>query len=111
MAKRFLPLGLLPAAAEGARDAAAAFIYPRLWEHLREILIAPFAPDALHAMHSRGRAGSALPGIRRDRLSVIRDFYHHYTVDAHSIMAIEYIHRLGSRASRVGASRSLRSFP
>ena len=30
---------------------------------------------------------------------VMRDFYHHYTVDAHSLMAIENIHRLRQPAA------------
>ena len=87
-------LALLPAAAEGARDAAAAFIYPRLWEHLREILIAPFAADSLRAMHSSGLLVRLFPEFAAIDARVIRDFYHQYTVDAHSFRAIENIHRL-----------------
>ncbi len=87
-------LALLPAAAEGARDAAAAFIYPRLWEHLREILIAPYAADALRAMHSSGLLVRLFPEFAAIDARVIRDFYHQYTVDAHSFRAIENIHRL-----------------
>ena len=87
-------LGLLPAAAEGARDAAAAFFYPRLWEHLREILIAPYAADALRAMHSSGLLVRLFPEFAAIDARVIRDFYHQYTVDAHSFRAIENIHRL-----------------
>ena len=87
-------LAVLPAAAEGARDAAAAFIYPRLWEHLREILIAPYAADALRAMHSSGLLVRLFPEFAAIDARVIRDFYHQYTVDAHSFRAIENIHRL-----------------
>ncbi len=87
-------LAVRPAAAEGARDAAAEFIYPRLWEHLREILIAPYAADALRAMHSSGLLVRLFPEFAAIDARVIRDFYHQYTVDAHSFRAIENIHRL-----------------
>ena len=78
----------LPAAVEsGAR-------VPGLWEPLRQILLAPHAPSALRAMHSSGLLVRLFPEFAVIDSLVIRDFYHHYTVDAHSFIAIENIHRL-----------------
>jgi [protein-PII] uridylyltransferase len=67
---------------------------PGLWEKLRKILIAPHAPAALRAMHSCGLLVRLFPEFAAIDSLVIRDFYHHYTVDAHSFMTIENIHKL-----------------
>ena len=67
---------------------------PGLWEKFRQILIAPHAPAALRAMHSSGLLVRLFPEFAVIDSLVIRDFYHHYTVDAHSFMTIENIHRL-----------------
>ena len=93
-------------AEEQVRDALAALDAPassstaggfgaiNLWEHLRQILIAPHAADALRAMHTSGLLVRLFPEFSVIDSLVIRDFYHHYTVDAHSFMAIENIHKL-----------------
>jgi [protein-PII] uridylyltransferase len=73
---------------------------PKLWEHLRQILVARYAADALRAMHSCGLLVQIFPEFAVIDARVIRDFYHHYTVDAHSFRAIENIHRL-RQADRV----------
>lgn len=65
-----------------------------LWIKLREILLAPHAADALRAMHSAGLLVRLFPEFGAIDSLVVRDFYHHYTVDAHSFIAIENIHRL-----------------
>ena len=80
--------GVLPALA----DSVARF--PGLWEHFREILRGPHAAEALRAMHSAGLLVRLFPEFAAIDSLVMRDFYHHYTVDAHSFMAIENIHRL-----------------
>jgi [protein-PII] uridylyltransferase len=79
---------------------AVAAIFPKLWEHLRQILVGPYAADALRAMHSCGLLVQFFPEFAVIDARVIRDFYHHYTVDAHSFRAIENIHRL-RQADRV----------
>ncbi len=66
----------------------------RLWEHLREILVLPYAADALRAMHSLGLLTLAIPEFEAIDSLVLRDLYHRYTVDEHSILAIEMLHRL-----------------
>ena len=67
---------------------------PALWGNLREILLAPHAAEALRAMHSSGFLVRLFPEFGAIDSLVVRDYYHHYTVDAHSFMAIENIHRL-----------------
>jgi [protein-PII] uridylyltransferase len=67
---------------------------PALWSNLREILLAPHAPEALRAMHSAGLLVRLFPEFGAIDSLVVRDYYHHYTVDAHSFMAIENIHGL-----------------
>ncbi len=68
----------------------------RLWEHLREILALPHAADALRAMHSLGLLTLAIPEFEAIDSLVLRDLYHRYTVDEHSILAIEELHRLAT---------------
>jgi [protein-PII] uridylyltransferase len=67
-----------------------------LWEHLREILVLLHAADALRAMHSLGLLTLAIPEFEAIDSLVLRDLYHRYTVDEHSILAIEVLHRLTS---------------
>ncbi|MFZ0737195.1 MAG: [protein-PII] uridylyltransferase [Candidatus Acidiferrales bacterium] len=62
---------------------------PNLWAHLRQILVAPYASDALRAMHALGVLVRLFPEFAVIDSLVIRDFYHHYTVDAHSFITIE----------------------
>ncbi len=68
----------------------------RLWEHLREMLVLPYAADALRAMHSLGLLTLAIAEFEAIDSLVLRDLYHRYTVDEHSILAIEVLHRLAT---------------
>ncbi len=65
-----------------------------LWQHLREILLLPHAADALRTMHSLNLLTSAVPEFATIDLLVLRDLYHRYTVDEHTFLAIEALHRL-----------------
>ena len=65
-----------------------------LWVSLREILIAPQAATALRAMHRLGALVALFPEFGAIDSLVIRDFYHRYTVDEHSLLTIENLHRL-----------------
>jgi [protein-PII] uridylyltransferase len=67
---------------------------PGLWDRLRVILTLRFAADALRAMHRTGVLGVLLPEFQAIDALVIRDYYHRYTVDEHSFIAIENLHRL-----------------
>jgi [protein-PII] uridylyltransferase len=65
-----------------------------LWSRLRQILILPHAARALRAMHALGLLALLLPELQLIDALVIRDFYHRYTVDEHTFVAIESLHAL-----------------
>jgi [protein-PII] uridylyltransferase len=50
--------------------------------------------DALLAMHEVGLLGRIFPDFEEIRCRVIRDFFHKYTVDEHSLIAIRNIEQL-----------------
>jgi [protein-PII] uridylyltransferase len=65
-----------------------------LWLYLQETLLQPHAAEALRAMHSLRLLTLLLPELKPIDSLVVRDFYHRFTVDEHSIFAIESLHRL-----------------
>jgi [protein-PII] uridylyltransferase len=65
-----------------------------LWLYLQETLLQPYAADALRAMHSLRLLSLLLPELKLIDSLVVRDFYHRFTVDEHSFLAIESLHRL-----------------
>jgi len=65
-----------------------------LWLYLGEILAQPHAAQALRAMHSLRLLTLLLPELKSIDSLVVRDFYHRFTVDEHSFLAIESLHRL-----------------
>ena len=76
---------------------ALASMPPRgaeLWLYLQETLLQPHAADALRAMHSLRLLTLLLPELKIIDSLVVRDFYHRFTVDEHSFLAIESLHRL-----------------
>ncbi|MGH9357020.1 MAG: [protein-PII] uridylyltransferase, partial [Terriglobia bacterium] len=62
-----------------------------LWPTFARILTLPYAADALRAMHRLGFLTALFPEFRTIDALVIRDFYHRYTVDEHSFVAIERV--------------------
>ena len=66
----------------------------QLWPLFRQILVLPHAARALRAMHAAGLLVALLPEFKVIDALVIRDFYHRYTVDEHSFMTVESLHRL-----------------
>jgi [protein-PII] uridylyltransferase len=66
----------------------------RAWEQLRQVLLSPRAYDALAAMHELRVLTALVPEFSAIDGLVIRDFYHRYTVDQHSLMAIRTVHEL-----------------
>ena len=64
---------------------------PAVWTPLREILRLPYATKALRAMHETRALESLFPELREMEALVIRDFYHRYTVDEHTLVAIETV--------------------
>jgi len=67
---------------------------PGFWDRLRVILTLHYAADALRAMHHTGLLTILLPEFHAIDALVIRDYYHRYTVDEHTFIAIDNLHRL-----------------
>lgn len=64
---------------------------PAIWTPFREILRLPYATKALRAMHETRALEAIFPELREMEALVIRDFYHRYTVDEHTLVAIENV--------------------
>ncbi|HXM98125.1 MAG TPA: [protein-PII] uridylyltransferase [Candidatus Dormibacteraeota bacterium] len=73
------------------------------WPALREILGAEYPGVALRAMHRLGLLAEALPEFRTIDSLVVRDFYHRYTVDEHSLRTIEHLQELANPTDERGA--------
>lgn len=73
--------------------------YPEFWQHFCRILALPHAIDALRAMHRLGWLEGFFPEFRAIDALVVRDFYHRYTVDEHSLLAIENLYALRNTES------------
>ena len=67
---------------------------PDLWDHFRKILLLPYAAASLRAMHRLGFLVLMFPEFKLIESLVIRDYYHRYTVDEHSLVTIETLHNL-----------------
>jgi len=63
--------------------------YPDFWRHFCRILSLPHAIDALRTLHRLGWLEEFFPEFRAIDALVIRDFYHRYTVDEHSLLTIQ----------------------
>ena len=73
----------------------AHFAEPRpVWPQLSQILTLPHAPLALRSMHETGVLTTLFPELEQIECLVVRDFYHRYTVDEHTLVAIERLHSL-----------------
>ena len=72
-----------------------------LWLYLQETLVQPNAADALRAMNALRLLPLLLPEMKGIEALVVRDFYHRYTVDEHSFLAIEHLHRLKESKSEL----------
>ncbi len=76
----------------------AYFEQPRsIWRALHEMLALPHADLALRAMQDAGVLRAIFPELREIECLVIRDFYHRYTVDEHTLVAIRTIVELQGR--------------
>ncbi|HEY4661265.1 MAG TPA: HD domain-containing protein, partial [Terriglobales bacterium] len=84
---------VLPALAENPPSG------PDSWRYLQSVLVEPHAADALRAMHSQGLLTILLPELKLIDCLVVRDFYHRFTVDEHSFLAIECLHRASNATS------------
>jgi [protein-PII] uridylyltransferase len=67
---------------------------PALWRHLREILLGANSGDTLRTMHALGILELLIPEFHAIDALVIRDAYHRYTVDEHTMVVIDTLHAL-----------------
>ena len=74
-----------------------------LWPALSRILTLPHAALALRSMHDTGVLTALFPELEQIECLVVRDFYHRYTVDEHTLVAIESLTRAGSPFSDLRA--------
>ena len=68
------------------------------WPVLREILISDYPGVALRPLQRLGLLTEILPEFSRIDSLVVRDFYHRYTVDEHSLRTIEHLQELADSA-------------
>lgn len=74
------------------RDQLAAI--PSLAAQLMEILSLPYAPLAARCMLESGVLGAIFPELNQIECLVVRDFYHRYTVDEHTLVTIQNLWKL-----------------
>ena len=60
-----------------------------VWPALAQILSQPLAPLAARAMHESGVLEALFPELQHIECLVQRDFYHRYTVDEHTLVALQ----------------------
>jgi [protein-PII] uridylyltransferase len=72
------------------------------WPMLREILSADYPGIALRPMQRLGFLAEILPEFARIDSLVVRDFYHRYTVDEHTLRTIEHLQELTEPADARG---------
>jgi len=78
------------------------FAEPRpLWPALIPILTLPHAPAALSSMHETGLLTAVFPELDGIECLVVRDFYHRYTVDEHTLVAIQSLWELKNSTEAV----------
>jgi [protein-PII] uridylyltransferase len=77
-----------------SRDAWLEFLKPRAGLYAR-----------LSQMHDSGLLGRMLPEFGAITCRVVRDFYHKYTVDEHTLLAIRTLERLAAPPSPAGRER------
>jgi [protein-PII] uridylyltransferase len=65
-----------------------------LWPALSSVLSQPKASFALRAMEETGVLPAIIPEWSRIECLVVRDFYHRYTVDEHTILAVASLEHL-----------------
>ena len=72
------------------------FAEPRpIWPTLNQILSLPHAPLAARAMHETGVLTAMFPELEQIECLVIRDFFHRYTVDEHTLVAMQNLWNSG----------------
>jgi [protein-PII] uridylyltransferase len=76
-------------------DRLAGFVPQTTWEDWKRLFSLPYASVGLRAMQTAGTLGAALPEWHHIECLVVRDFYHRYTVDEHTLVAIAALESIG----------------
>ena len=100
-----------PLSREAERSIGYILTHPELppkntglsWAGLREILGSDYPGVALRPMQRLGLLAEVLPEFGRIDSLVVRDFYHRYTVDEHSLRTIEHLQELADPPDERGA--------
>ena len=100
-----------PLSREAERSIGYILTHPELparnkelsWATLREILGSDFPGAALRPMQRLGLLTEVLPEFGMIDSLVVRDFYHRYTVDEHTLRTIEHLQELGEPTDARGA--------
>ena len=100
-----------PLSREAERSIGYVLIHPELppkntempWENLREILGSDYPGLALRPMQRLGLLMEVLPEFALIDSLVVRDFYHRYTVDEHTLRTIEHLQELADPPDERGA--------
>jgi [protein-PII] uridylyltransferase len=79
---------------------------PLPWQAFQEILASDFPGVALRPMQRLGLLTGILPEFAVIDSLVVRDFYHRYTVDEHTLRTIEHLQELGNPPDARGANYS-----
>lgn len=90
----FLSRHQLRLSADAERRLASYTPPPPDWKALREFLGLPRCSIALRALHESDLLQKLIPTWERIDCLVVRDFYHHYTVDEHTLIALENLEEL-----------------
>jgi [protein-PII] uridylyltransferase len=69
----------------------SGFVPQAKWEDWKRLLSLPHAAAGLRAMQDSGVLLNALPEWGNIECAVVRDFYHRYTVDEHTLVAVDSI--------------------
>ena len=87
---------------EMARPSLANRLPPgsEVWRFLQEVLPEPHAADSLRAMHSLHLLTLFLPEFREIDALAVREISHRFTVDEHTLQAIENLHLLRQSKSK-----------
>jgi [protein-PII] uridylyltransferase len=100
-----------PLSREAERSIGYVLIHPELppkntempWDKLREILGSDYPGLALRPMQRLGLLAEILPEFALIDSLVVRDFYHRYTVDEHTLRTIEHLQELADPPDERGA--------
>ena len=66
-----------------------------IWRTIEPIFNLPHTPLALRSMHDTGVLVALFPELAQMECLVVRDFFHRYTVDEHTLVAIQNLWQAG----------------